>query len=393
MRSAQANLRIGVALNRELKAVRDEIAGIFGYASRRPHWEVRLLDRKQSPREFRRFAESWRLDGLIVDDRAHDLLGERTRRTCPTVFIDSCRPHEHSVEIDNRSIAERAADILLRRHYASYAFVGTDDRYAERHSREREAAFFSRIAAAGFACSTFVLASSDAKRIAGESQRLVQWLKALPKPCGLLVCSDLFAKTVYDACRRARLSVPDQLAILGVDNEIEIDEQLTPSLSSVLPDFTGAGRLAAELLEKALNRRRAVRRKLHARYGVKCVVERESTQDARGAGQLVAAARELIRAQALSGITVESVVQSMNISRRLLERRFREIVGHSIRDEILGIRLDEVRRQLTETGRSIDSITYACGWKSPTALKILFKRRFGLSLSDYRKGSRPRRRG
>ena len=393
MRSVSANIRIGVALNRELKAVRDEIAGILGYASHHPQWEVRLLDRKQSPQQFRRFAESWQMDGLIVDDRAHDLPGDRPRRPCPTVFIDSWRPHEHSVEIDNRDVAERAADVLLRHRYVSYAFVGTDDRYARRHSREREDAFFSRIASAGFGCSTFILAASDSKRIAGESQNLVQWLKTLPKPCGLLVCSDLFAKTVYDACRRARLRVPDQIAILGVDNEVEIDEQLTPSMSSVLPDFTGAGRLAAELLEKALNGRRTARRKLRARYGVKCVVERESTQDAKGAGHLVAAVLGQIRAQALSGITVESVVQGMNISRRLLERRFREIVGHSIRDEILGIRLDEVRRQLTETSRSIDSITYACGWKSPTALKILFKRRFGLSLSDYRKGSRPRHRG
>ena len=156
----------------------------------------------------------------------------------------------------------------------------------------------------------------------------------------------------------------------------------------MLPDFTGAGRLAAKLLEKALNGRRAARRKLRARYGVKCVVERESTQDAKGSGHLVAAVLEQIRTQALSGITVESVIRNMNVSRRLLELRFREIVGHSIRDEILGIRLAEVRRQLTETNRSIDSITYACGWKSPTALKILFKRRFGLSLSDYRKGLR-----
>ena len=388
MKSARTTIRIGIALNRELKAVRDEIAGILGYASHRPQWEVRLIDRNQTPREFRRFAENWRMDGLIVDDRSRDLLGDGPRPNCPVVFIDSWREREHSVEIDNRSIGERAADVLLRRRYASYAFVGTDDRYAARHSREREDAFFTRIAASGFHCSTFILASSNTGRIAGESQRLVQWLKSLPKPCGLLVCSDLFAKTIYDACRRARLQIPEQIAILGVDNEIEIDEQLTPSLSSVLPDFSGAGRLAAETLEQALNDRRTTRRKLRTRYGVKYVVERESTQDAKGSGRMVTTALELIRANALSGITVESIMRNTNVSRRLLELRFREIVGHSIRDEILGIRLAEVRRQLTETSRSIDSITYACGWKSPTALKILFKRRFGLSLSDYRKRAR-----
>ena len=161
-------------------------------------------------------------------------------------------------------------------------------------------------------------------------------------------------------------------------------ENIEPKLSSVQPDFIGEGRLAAELLEAMMNGRSIPAKKRENRVGIRAVVHRESTVPQSESGKFVQKVLAYISKEALRGIGVEDVARRFKVSRSLLELRFRELQGESVYEAMLRVRLDEVKRRLRHTSDTISEITSACGWKNATPPKILFKKRFGLSMRDYR---------
>jgi len=183
--------------------------------------------------------------------------------------------------------------------------------------------------------------------------------------------------------------VPDDIAVVGVDNDLTICENTTPTLSSVFPDFEGGGYLAAELLENLL---RGIRGKpRHLTYGIRGVIQRRSSLHLRRSDQLIATAVEFIRLNACAGITVPDVAGHLNVSRRYAECHFRAVLGRSILNEIQNRCLERICALLRETNQPIRQIGESCGYDSETYLKTLFKRRFGMTMRDYRLRARGRR--
>ena len=176
------------------------------------------------------------------------------------------------------------------------------------------------------------------------------------------------------------------MAVLGVDNDELICENAHPRLSSVQPDFEEEGRLAAETLDVLMHGKKLAERTLLV--GAKGIVQRESTAELSHAGQLVQKAVAYINRHALDGIVVNDVVRHLKCSRRLADLRFRELQGRTILDAITERRLDEVKHRLARTRDKIDAIASACGYRNPTYLKNLFKKRFGMSMSEWRNQNR-----
>lgn len=175
-----------------------------------------------------------------------------------------------------------------------------------------------------------------------------QWLLDLPKPCGIMVAFDFKARQVLECCLRCGIPVPGDVAVIGVDNDEAICENTTPTLSSVLPDFEGGGYRAAELLDPLMRRTR--RKPVTLTYGVKRIVHRQSSQHTSNPNWIALKAKEFIRLNACMDISVNDVAKHLNVSRRLAELRFRE----------------------------------ACGYPTETHLKVLFKKRFGMTMREYR---------
>jgi LacI family transcriptional regulator len=198
--------------------------------------------------------------------------------------------------------------------------------------------------------------------------------------------NDGCAQVVMDACHMAHLKVPDQIQIVGVDNEKEICENTIPTLTSVLPDFEGGGYLAAKMLGEMLDGRRKPRSKVLNYYGVKKVVVRASTQDLKGGGRLVTLAREFIRLHAGEKISVKDIAAELKVSRRTLENRFREILNCGVADVLRDERLEHVASLLRETDRTATDISYDSGFSSPTYLAGLFKRTYGMTMGEWRSG-------
>jgi len=168
-----------------------------------------------------------------------------------------------------------------------------------------------------------------------------------------------------------------------VDNDETICENTTPTLSSVLPDFERCGYQAAELLDRQM--RSEQRSVAHLTYDVKRIVHRLSSQDMKNSNRLAVSAMEFIRLNACAGITVMDVVRHLNVSRRFAELRFREARGRSVLDEIQHHRLERVRALLRETDLPIGAIGERCGYPTETYLKTMFKKRFGMTMREYRK--------
>jgi len=217
-----------------------------------------------------------------------------------------------------------------------------------------------------------------------DKPTVIKWLQALPKPCGILAACDDRAFEILDICKEIGLKVPAEIGILGVNNDPILCENTDPKLSSIQPNFIEEGRLAAELLEQLMSGGKISSGKRLSKVGIRAIVHRESTVAQSESGKLVQKVLAYIGREATRGIGVEEVARRFKVSRSLLELRFRELQNESVYEAMLRIRLEEVKRLLRQTDDPISEITSACGWKNPIPPKALFKRRFGISMRDYR---------
>ena len=220
---------------------------------------------------------------------------------------------------------------------------------------------------------------------------LPEFLKSLPGPVAVFAATDVRASEVLQAAKIAKLAVPARLAVIGVDDNKLICENAVPRLSSVRPDFEQEGYLAAQALSKMMLA--ADRSQLTAELkspttipvGVLGVVTRDSSAVVASANQLVRRALAYIKAHAADGISVDDVVRHTKVSRRLLYLRFAEETDLTIRGAIEAERLEAVTRLLKTTRLTTEEIAARCGFGNPNVLRNLFRRRYGTSMTAFRK--------
>lgn len=212
---------------------------------------------------------------------------------------------------------------------------------------------------------------------------LAKWIARLPKPAGIFAAFDDRAVQVIEACREAHVEIPQDVAVLGVDNDETLCTHTTPTLSSVQPDHEQIGSLAAERLA-AMMSGRAARHGTRITVGVKEIVNRESTCAVSGAGLLVQRALAFIRAHASEAVKPRDVAAFLKVSRSLADLRFRELQGESMGSVIRRIRLEEVRRRLLATNDTLERIAAACNFTKLCRLKEAFASEYGRSPDDYR---------
>ena len=384
----QKIFRIGVADSRIIKAGRDRISGIMRYASTRPDWEVRLIAQSGVSHTANETIDYRNLDGLICGVERFLLYRNNLPPHLPVVIFDtkaSATPPARiggCLTLDDAAIGEAAAATFLKSGLRHLAFIGVHSAYEHPYQNARLTAFRRIALNAGAPCDAFV--PPPRQNEIDDLQDMAEWLVRLPYPCGVMAYSDNRAQTVLDACRLAHLRVPEQIQLVGVDNEIEICENMQPTLTSILPDFEQGGFLAAQLLGDILSHRIRPRKPVCRAYGVKTIVVRASTQDLKGGGRIVSQAREFIRLHAHERITVADIAASLNLARRTLENRFREVLGCGVADVLREERINRVARLLRETDRTISSIAYDSGFSSPTHLCALFRATYGMTMKEWR---------
>jgi LacI family transcriptional regulator len=221
------------------------------------------------------------------------------------------------------------------------------------------------------------------KKKSNELNHIVSWLKKLPRPVAIFACNDIRAWDVLEACKMANLKVPDDFAVMGVDDD-EINCNLfTPSLSSIALNYEQGGLQAAQLLQKLISGKR-----IHSDTVIvnpKFVVERQSTDILCVEDADVANAVRYIRQNCHKIIQVSDVLKYSSVSRRSLEVKFKQTFGHTIHDEICKNHANYIARLLVESDTPIANITRSIGYTSKCNISRFFKKAMGCTPLQYRK--------
>jgi LacI family transcriptional regulator len=323
-------------------------------------------------------------DGIVTRDVDLGPTGKLLGRKMPAVVIS----HRHeevpgvaNVVTDCAGIAQMAARHLLGCGFRNFGFCG----YSQTGwSANRAAAFALRIQEAGFEARMHeVRPGVRARGWQTARDSICRWLVKLPLPIGVMACNDDLGKEVMESCRLAGLRVPDDVAVIGADNDELICGLSNPPLSSVAIDFRRAGYEAADVLHQMMRGAKRVPRRIFVRASH--VVPRRSTDILAIEDQGMAKALRFIRDHPAGEITVEMAARAAGLSRRVLEKRFRQYLNHSVLEEIRRVRTDRIARMLVETDLPVAQIAETQGFADLHHVARYFRSAKGLSPLAYRK--------
>ena len=217
---------------------------------------------------------------------------------------------------------------------------------------------------------------------------MARWIGGLPKPLGLMACNDFRSVQALDACRRAGIAVPEEVAVIGADNEVLACELAYPPLSSVIPDCARIGYEAAALLDRFM--RDGDRSQALPDVAPLGIATRQSTDVTAIDDPYVAAAVRFIREHVHEGIRVEDVLEHLSVSRSVLQRRFRAALGRTVHDLIAGLRLKHVKQLLLETDMPLPVIADRTGFNHVEYLCRAFRKATGITPGTFRNRSQHR---
>ena len=328
------------------------------------------------------YLRRWGPDGIITRD-AKDI-GRLMRLNIPlfvAVGMNPPDPRLNNITTDDFTIGRMAAEHLLERGFRHFGFCGFDDMI---WSRQRCESFCARIAEAGFQTDIYKQPKSRAAREWDREEIiLMKWLRGLPKPVGVMACNDRRGQHITEACAKAKLEVPYEVAIIGVDNDDHVCDISNPPLSSVALDVEKAGFRACELLEKMM-----AGKKLKPQTVVvhpTRVATRQSTNIIAVEDVLVSQALHFIRQNTSSPIQVSDVTRVLKVSRNALNDKFLKVLRRSVYNEIKRVRIDLISQMLLETDLPVSDIAFKLGYNNANHIARYFKQKTGISPLEYRK--------
>jgi len=276
-----------------------------------------------------------------------------------------------------------AAEYFMERGFKNFAYCGFDMIW----SQQKGDGFKQTLAEAGFEASIYRQPAAKVLRKSAREQHIIaKWLKSLPKPLALMACNDDRALDVLAACKIAQFKVPEDVAILGVDNDELICNFSYPQLSSIVLGTERAGYESAKLLDKLMKKQKIAKNEQAVTTLPLNVVTRQSTDTTVIEDKKVAKAVSFIRSHFREMIQVGDVAKAVGLSRRALEQHFRKALAHSVHDEIKYTRVNQMANLLIDTNLPISQIAKLLGY--PRAINNIshyFKQQKGMSPSDYRR--------
>ena len=387
----QKTFRIAVQVETNRAHGRALLEGIADYALARSDWRLEAVE----PSALVDSANLRRYDGFIVrvmDDRTADALVKSRKPVIDTYGRVDTSPIPF-IRLDDAAIAKCAADCFAEHHYTRCAFCGFR---GLRFSEARGKAFAEAVQARGGSCETYDGGASGLRETAVRNERmdatsddntLRRWIRALRKPVAVFCCNDLRAFQLLKACTDARISVPNDVAVLGVDNDKVLCTFTNPPLSSIETKPFALGQTAAKMLEGLLKTPKETppQTALHPPCRV---VERVSTEFYPMKTPWLSDALVYIRQHLGDGISAEDVIARLGYSHTTVGKTFRAELGLSIQQEIIRQRRERACRLLKETSRTAADIASECGYPSAQYFAHMFAAHFGTTPDVWRKSPR-----
>ena len=373
---------VALLVETSLASGREILRGVAQYVREQGPWSL-----FHSPRGLEesvpRWLSTWKGDGVIARITHPALAKMLQKLNVPVVDVlglvaDAGLPLVH---VDDGEIARRAFSHFSQRGFRRFAYVGFA---GENWSERRGETFLGEARKHDAAAATFEMTRAEIESTPWEDRqdRLAKWLLALPKPVGLMVCSDQRGPDVLEACRRVGIQVPDEISIVGVDNDEPLCEVCNPPLSSVWPNHLGVGYEAAALLHRLMQGETPPEEpRLVVPRGL---VTRQSSDVLAVGDPLVAAALRLIREEACAGISVDQIAQRVGASRSVLQRRFSGLLNQTIHDHLIEQRIKRAIELISNTGLPMLEIAERCGFKHQEYMGAVFRERCGKTPSQFR---------
>lgn len=357
------------------------LQGVFAYARETKSWLFSLMDQGRADVAPAWLAD-WEGDGIIARIKNRRIAATVLASGLPTVDLSSGHylPSLPTVEPDDVAIAELAADHFIKRGFKNFAYCDHEDFL---RSESRGKAFRKALVRAGFNCLEFRAKARAGAAISSKVTEIGEWLKRLPKPMAIFAGHDTRAQHVLDACSQVGLVVPDEVAVLGVDNDDLVCEMTIPPLSSIIPNARRTGYEAARLLDRMMQGEKTP--PMETRIEPLGVKLRQSTDVLAVDDAQVALALRYIREHVCEPIMLADVLRVVRLPRRTLEKRFRCLLNRTVHEEILAVRINWVKQLLSNTKLSMKQIAEVMAYEHPEYLGVVFKREAGISPREYRR--------
>jgi LacI family transcriptional regulator, galactose operon repressor len=359
------------------------LRGVRRYLAEHGAWsvfmELRALDTKPPL-----WLKNWRGDGILTRTGTRAMADAVRRVGVPVVELRSPRLNSGApwVGVDNRVMGKIVADHLMQRGFRHFGVceIGT-----EVYFEQRRVNFIETVQQAGFDCSAYHAKGQPEKPAQWEKHQddLATWVSSLPKPVGVMACTDQLGFFLLDACARAGVAVPEEVAVVGVENEESLCTMAMPTLSSVKFNAERIGYEAAAMLDRLMAGEEAPTEPLLIEpLGV---ITRGSSDVVAIDDPEIAQAVRFIRETACDGIAVTDVLKEVAISRSGLERRMRAAVGRSPNEEITRVRVERAKELLISTEQPLTTIARRTGFQTPQYLVQVFRRQVGVTPGVFRR--------
>ena len=371
------------------------LQGIASYSRTHGPWSFLHLDPGVTRQMLRSWCASWRPEGVLcrLTNPAH--VSVLQSLALPMVEINPMEPDDPTAtcfDTDSAKAARMAAEHLMARGFRHFGYCGHE---GLSFSLSRCESFSALLAESGF--TTHVFNGVGSPRQPGDTlereawreargRALAAWLRSLPKPVGIMACNDMRGWQLLTACSEIDIKVPEEVAVLGVDNDEIICDLATPTLSSVEPDTPQLGYRAAEAMERILSGKPTAPGIIAIEP--RGIVTRASTDVLAVEDPLVMEALRLIREGACDGLNVRELLERLRVSPSTLERRFEHGLKRSPKEEIQRVRVERIKRLLTETDHSLAEIAGLTGFKTTAQLSIAFKTLVGVPPGEFRDTTR-----
>ena len=360
------------------------LRGVAKYNRERANWSTffrpqTLID--QGPA----WLKDWKGDGILAQvgtDAFADMLAKLGIPVVNLRFNENPGRLPH-VGLNHVEVGVIAAQHLLSLGLKQFAFYGSA-KGTHAGLDERAKAFAGEIEQAGFNCATFMPTSKSSHNDwEGGQARLAKWLQSLPKPIGLMASNDERGLRVLDACRRVGISVPDDIAVIGVDNDELLCELSIPPLTSVDVNGEYIGFEASAALDTLMSGQNLASHT--TLLSPRTIVTRRSTDVIASEDAEVNRVVSFIRQHGGRPLSVVDVLRHVNMSRASLQQRMKRVLGHTIHEEIERVRLSRVKRLLVESDLTIKQLTVQTGFSSVQYMTRVFRAAVGETPAQYRR--------
>lgn len=380
---------VAIVMDTSVSFDREIVAGAAQYAREAGDWQLYIEEERGH--RLPNFDE-WQGHGILASFDDPEVVEAVIASGLPAVAVGGMGCHDPAsgvprVATDHGRIATLAADHFLERGLQAFGYYGATPTPTLGWSQARGDAFAARVTHAGFCCQRFT-APHGPEDWSHLQQTLGEWLVGLPRPVGVMACDDSRGRHVLEACRTQGLRVPHDVAVIGVDDDELICELAVPPLTSIRQAARRIGYEAARLLDARIRpaggstTASAAACILVPPIGI---VPRASTDTLAVRDPAIASVVQTIRARACQGLSVEELVTLSGLARWKLEKQFKDMVGRSVHDDILRVRLAEAQRLLRSTDLPLKVIAPRTGFHSVPYMITVFRRRFGVTPARFRR--------